>query len=295
MPINKTQLFRAIWNANSYLASIQLPFKEPIEQIFDNILTVSTLPMFSVFSPLKMPFATSVSDLVRVREYDMTINTNNPQIQAVREYFDTLKNDGSKYADVESQQAHYWTNLDKVHMKGMSRSANTYFLPDEILRYNLMHISSVIHDRARTSDTDIAYTWYRGSMLELVPAVVDSIAYTSLMGAMGIHERFEFLPPNKLYLRGFFDNIVIKADLMHTNLQRIPMAQYYQLFTLFNYDVRIFIFNIMNNYDGNINSAYGSINLKLENLANAEQEKAEYLRTLDSQLASSNPDWIDFL
>jgi hypothetical protein len=250
--------------------------------------------MYSAFSPLKIPFSINVADLVRVREYDMLVNTNNPQALYARQYFDETKHDNGPYGSAESYEA-YWLQKDKVHLKGYDRSANTYFLPDEILRYNLIDITSVVHDRNKTSDTDIAYTWYRGSMLELVPAVVDSIAYTSLMGAMGIHERFHFIEPNKIYLRGFFDNITIKANFQHMNLQTMPQSEYYQLTTLFNLDVRCFIYQLMTSFDGNINSAYGTINLKIETLANAEQERTELLKSLDSQLASSNPDWVDFL
>ena len=296
MPINKTRLFRAILNNNAYLYSISLPFKDPIEQTLDNILTTMTLPMYSVFSPLVEAFALNVSDLVRVREYDMLTNTNNSQVTIAREYTTPTEVGGSgSYINGQSLESWYWADKDKIHMKGQDRSANTYFLPDEILRYNLIDISAVYHDRNRTSDTDVAYTWYRGSMLELIPAVIDSIAYAQMIGAMGVHERFEFLSPNKLYLRGYFDNIVIKARFEHRNLSRISHAEYKQLFTLFNLDVRCFVYNLMTNYDGNINSAFGTINLKLDHLANAESERTEFLNTMDAQLASSNSDWIDFL
>ena len=289
MPINKTKLFRATFNANAYLQSYKLPFKESIEQIMDNVLVNNTLPVYSAFSPLEESFALNISDLTRVREYDMLTNTNNSQVTIAREY----QNPGGW--DIESGESLYWTDKDKIHMKGKDRNANTYFLPDEILRYNLMDISAVYHDRNRTSDTDIAYTWYRGSMLELIPAVIDTIAYSQMIGAMGVHERFEFLPPNKIYLRGYFDNIIIKARFEHRNLLRMNMSEFNQLYTLFNYDFRIFVYNLLNPYDGNINSAYGPINIKIEQLANAESERAEYIKQLDAQLASSDSSWIDFL
>ena len=295
MPINKTNLFRAILNANSYLYSIKLPFNEPIEQILDNILTTNTLPVYSSFSPLVESFALNVSDLVRVREYDMLTNTNNSQVTIAREYSNDFNQIDANSDGGESMESWYWADKDKIHMKGQDRNANTYFLPDEILRYNLIDIAAVYHDRNRTSDTDVAYTWYRGSMLELIPAVVDTIAYSQMIGAMGVHERFEFLPPNKIYLRGYFDNIIIKARFEHRNLLRMRMSEYNQLYTLFNYDVKVFVYNLMNTYDGNINSAYGPINLKIEHLANAESERAEYIKQLDAQLASSNTDWIDWL
>lgn len=294
MPINKTKLFRAILNANSYLYSIKLPFKEPIEQVLDNILTTNTLPTYSAFSPLVESFALNTSDLVRVREYDMLINTNNSQVNIAREYSSDY-NQIDPTSNSSSMESHYWNDKDKIHMKGRDRNANTYFLPDEILRYNLIDIAAVYHDRNRTSDTDVAYTWYRGSMLELIPAIVDTIAYSQMIGAMGVHEHFEFLPPNKIYLRGYFDNIIIKARFEHRNLLRMSMSEYNQLYTLFNYDVKVFVYNLMNTYDGNINSAYGTINLKIEQLANAESERSEYIKQLDAQLASSNSDWIDFL
>lgn len=293
MPINKTKLFRAIFNANAYLYSIKLPFEQPIEQVLDNILTTNTLPIYSVFSPLVESFALNVSELTPVREYDQLVNTNNTQVAIAREY--TTSNAALQVNPGESGESWYWNDKDKIHMKGQDRNANTYFLPDEVLRYNLMDISAVYHDRNRTSDTDIAYTWYRGSMLELIPAVVDTIAYSQMIGAMGIHERFDFFPPNKLYLRGYFDNIIVKARFEHRNLMRMSMAEYNQLFTLFNYDVRVFVYNLMISYDGTINGAYGAVNLKIEHLANAESERAEYIKSLDAQLASSNIDWVDFL
>lgn len=294
MGINKTQLFRAILNDNAYLYSIKLPFKEPIEQTLNNILVTNTLPMYSVFSPMIEAFALNISELTRVREYDMLTNMNNSQVTVAREYYDEQSIDYQPYG-LHDKQSLYWADRDKVHMHGQDRNANTYFLPDEILRYNLMDIMAVYHDRNRTSDEDVAYTWYRGSMLELVPAVVDTIAYSQMIGAMGVHERFVFYPPNKLYLRGYFDNIVVKARFQHRNLERIMPAEYYRLYKLFNLDVRVFIYGLMNMYDGNINSAYGTINLKLDQLANAAQEREEYLASLESQVASSDSSWVDFL
>lgn len=294
MPINKSNLFRDIMNANSYLYAIKLPFDQPIEQIMDMVLTTVTLPTYSVYSPLVESFALSVSELTRVREYDMLTNMNNSQVTIAREYSPNSVGLGSADGG-DNGQSLYWSDRDKVHMKGQDRNANTYFLPDEILRYNLMDIISVYHDRNRTSDTDVAYTWYRGSMLELIPAVVDTIAYSQMIGAMGVHERFEFLQPNKIYLRGYFDNIIIKASFAHRNLLRVPMSEYAQLRKLFNLDFRVFVYNLLINFDGNINSAYGTVNLKLDMLANAEQERNDYIKSLDDQLASSNIDWVDFL
>lgn len=293
MPINKSRLFRDIYNRNSYLHNIKLPFDKSVDQVMDEVLTTVTLPTWSSISPIKSSFSLNTNDLTRVRDYDTLVNTTTKQVDdAIAEkkslfedsYFGSQSGDSIKYG-----------SRAKTRARGQGRNANVYFLPDEITRYNLIDIISVYHDRTQGSDEAVALSWYRGSMMELIPAVIDTIAYSGMIGAMGLNEHWEFIPPNKIKLDHLWDALLIKATFEHRNLLGIGMNQYYQLSTLFNLDFRVFIYNIMNQYDGNINSAYGSLNIKLDNLANAEAERNEFVKTLNDQLASSDTDWIDFI
>lgn len=293
MSINKTRLFKDILNRNAYLYSIKLPFNKPIEQVFDMVLTTVTLPTFSVISPLVTAFSLNTNDLTRVRDYDYLTNTT---VEQVNQALDEKKSlfEGS-YTGGQSGEAFASMDRAKTRSRNQARNANVYFLPDEITRYNLIDILTIYHDRLQGSDEAVGFCWYRGSMIELIPAVIDTIAYSNMVGSMGLAEHWEFIPPNKIKLDHLWDALLIKATFEHRNLNSIQMTQYIQLSTLFNYDVRMFVYNILTSYDGTINSAYGTVNLKIDFLANAEQERNEYVKTLNDQLASSDTSWVDWI
>ena len=293
MPINKTKLIKYILNSNAYLYSIKLPFDKPIQVVLEDILQTVTLPIFSTISPIVSSFSLNTNDLTRVRDYDNLINTTVSQVQQLREEKKSLF-DGS-YTGGQSHEAFYTVDRTKTRARDQRRNANVYFLPDEITRYNLIDILSVTHDRFQETDEAVALTWYRGSLMELVPSVIDTIAYSSLIGAMGLNEQWEFIPPNMIKLVHLWDGLLIRATFEHRNLQGISQAQFLQLSTLFNYDVRMYVWNLMNSYNDTIGSAYGMLNLKLDFLANAESERMEYINKLNDQLASSSSEWIDFL
>lgn len=108
---------------------------------------------------------------------------------------------------------------------------------------------------------------------------------------------FEFVPPDKLRL---YNNHVYNSKLMvtvdylhHKELFTIPWTARGSFFKLALVDAKIFLYNNLKHYSS-INTAYGTIDLKIDDWANAESERNDLISQWDESyhLDRENMVWI---
>jgi hypothetical protein len=250
------------------LTQVQLPFSDTPENIVSTVIEKVTLPEFSTWEPLRLSFGIRLQNLKKVRDH--------------------LTNTTTSYIpDVDGNVKYNASDPRRLSM-------NEYWLPDEIVRYNIMTVDMVTQDLDHFADDDIAYTWYMGNVTDLAPTLIDAIAYSNLVGQMGFKSSWEYIPPNRLILRGFFDNIKIKAQFEHKSLQTIPRNSYSEFTELALYDVKNYCYQILKNYDG-ITTSYGTINIKIDEWSSASADRKAFLDNIKNLYINGQDDWIDFL
>jgi len=265
MAINKSKLIKSII-MQCGLVELQLPFNKPPEEIVSEVLDNVTLPEFSQWEKLRLKFGLSLSNL----KYAPSRMTNMTTTYA------------------------YGQNIQYAPNNQLKLSTQIYYLPDEILKLNLMDIELVEQDLDRFSDDDIAYTWYLGSLSELAPSLIDAIAYSNLVGSMGFKENWEFIEPNKIKLSGYYDNILIYGQFQHTSFSTIPSTCWSSLSELALLDVKNYCYQILKNYD-NIQTSRGQINIRIEEWSSANQERTTLIQSWDDLSINGNVLGIEFL
>ena len=115
---------------------------------------------------------------------------------------------------------------------------------------------------------------------------------TDLLSFTDIPDTFQFLPPNKVEVfpkfvdsRGF----MVVAKIIHPiHLGTIPLGLREQFFKLAEYDVKISLWEILKHM-GTLNTAFGSLDLKLDELEQAEDKRKDLLDEWDGKfLRESN-------
>ena len=106
-----------------------------------------------------------------------------------------------------------------------------------------------------------------------------------LGSAVEIPDTFIFIPPNiiETYPKyvGNQDLMVVCKCVHPSHLGTIPLSLRDQFFRLCELDVKISIYQILKNYD-QLNTAYGTIDLKLQDYENAEDQRRELLEQWDA-------------
>jgi hypothetical protein len=109
-----------------------------------------------------------------------------------------------------------------------------------------------------------------------------------LSSAMQVPDTFEFIPPNRVEIFPKYAN-ANAYDMMFTvkcvhpqHLGTIPVALRDQFFRLAELDTKVSIYPILKNYD-QLNTAYGTIDLKIEDFEQAEDQRRELLEVWDQQ------------
>lgn len=131
---------------------------------------------------------------------------------------------------------------------------------------------------------------YNGSYFGGSPLVTNSInLYGDTMMAQAGYDllstvsppfSYKFIPPNKLTIfntSSFTNKVKIFMAYRHPNNLVTIRPTMEEAFTeLARLDVKIFLFNSLKHYD-NIQTAYGSINLRIEDWSGAESERKDLL------------------
>lgn len=94
---------------------------------------------------------------------------------------------------------------------------------------------------------------------------------------------FEFVGPNmiKIYDKAslYSNKIILQVALEHSkNLSTIPKTSYNSFYTLLSLDIKMMLYNNLKHYN-DMQTAYGSINLKIDDWANAESERNELIKS----------------
>jgi hypothetical protein len=112
--------------------------------------------------------------------------------------------------------------------------------------------------------------------------------YADVSSAMQVPDTFEFIPPNKVEVfpkyanAGAYDMMFTVKCVHPQHLGTIPIALRDQFFRLAELDIKVSLHPILKNYD-QLNTAYGTIDLKIEDLEAAEDQRRELLELWDQQ------------
>lgn len=116
--------------------------------------------------------------------------------------------------------------------------------------------------------------------------VFDIQMQTDLLSMVQIPETFDFIPPNKVELFPkyiYSDKLLCRLKCIHpSHLGTIPLSLRGEFFKLCEYDIKISLYEILKNYDV-VNTAFGNIELKIENLEQAEDKRDALLESWDSK------------
>jgi len=116
--------------------------------------------------------------------------------------------------------------------------------------------------------------------------VFDIQMQTDLISMVSIPETFEFIPPNKVELFPkyiYSDKLLCRIKCIHPqHLGTIPISLRNEFFKLAEYDTKMALFEILKNYDS-INTAFGNLELKIENLEQAEDKRDQLLEVWDQR------------
>jgi hypothetical protein len=114
----------------------------------------------------------------------------------------------------------------------------------------------------------------------------ESQMYADLRSAVEVPDTFEFVPPNRVEVFPKYHSahqMLFVVKCVHPqHLGTIPISLREQFFRLAELDVKISLYQIMKMYD-QVNSAYGTIELKIEDLEQAEDQRRELLEIWDTQ------------
>ena len=166
-------------------------------------------------------------------------------------------------------------NLNKLKL--IDRMHAIYKLPDFLTTTPVMYVANVYmpvrNHRGTYGDVAPAYGINRS-----VQGVATSMAYMMLAGQMRAEPSFEYLGENKIKLYGFpRTEVTFRLACEHEpNGESIPDGCYDSFMQLATLDMKQFLWNTLKLYDG-IASAYGTIQLKIEEFQGADGERTALL------------------
>ena len=163
-----------------------------------------------------------------------------------------------------------------------TNSYETYLLPDFQTR-KLLYIFNVYYDDSTLS----GFGHYGGALPmiggNMIAQIAMSNAAASLYSVLMPKMTFEFLPPRKLRVYNQYSEskIVLDMGFQHdVSLASIPETCRTSFMELALLDVKENLYPIFKNY-ANLSTAYGNIDLKIDNWENAESERKELIQRWD--------------
>lgn len=176
----------------------------------------------------------------------------------------------------------------------VDRKHGIYLLPAFLTTTPVMYVMDVSMPAVNTRGTygDIAPAY---GINRSVQGVITAQAYMMLAGQMRAEPTFEYLGENKIRLYGFPKaEVVFKIACEHEpNGETIPQSCYDSFMQLAALDVKMFLYNTLKHYDG-IPSAFGNIQLKIEEFQSADSERTALLNqwTDTFHLDMDNWEWF---
>ena len=152
-----------------------------------------------------------------------------------------------------------------------------YLLPAFLTTTPVMYVLDVnmpvMNTRGTYGDIAPAYGINRSTQ-----GVITSQAYMMVAGQMRAEPTFEYLGENKIKLYGFpKTEVVFRVACEHEpNGETIEASCYDSFMQLAMLDMKMFLYNTLKLYDG-IPSAFGNIQLKIEEFQGADSERTSLL------------------
>lgn len=166
-------------------------------------------------------------------------------------------------------------NLQELEYTTNNFSNRTYILPDIFGDRHIVGIREVEQKPSGASGymyPDLSNDFFEEFALGQAKANVAS--------AVAPPTTFEFIHPNKMVLYNtylFNNRVTIEFALEHfQNLQSIPASQWETFEEWATIDVKHFLYGILKHYN-EIQTAHGTINLHIDDWANAGQERKELI------------------
>ena len=114
----------------------------------------------------------------------------------------------------------------------------------------------------------------------------------NLASTMAPPYTFTFLPPDgfRLYnMNSFADSVEIEMNLMHhQDLFTIPMTARTSFYKLALLDMKMYLYNLLKHYT-NIETAYGRIDLKIDDWQGAEDQRNDLIEKWDDTYHLDGP------
>lgn len=185
----------------------------------------------------------------------------------------------STYKPVHDKLVVNTNDLERIEK---TEQYETYLLPDFKTR-TLLYVFDVTYD-----DSCLSGLGYYGGGMPLMTGNIINQAMLSNAGAQLISSMmpkmtFHYEHPRKLTLFNMYSSsrIVIELGFAHDkSLASIPDTCQESFMKLFMLDIKEYMYPTLKQYT-EINSAIGNINLKLDDWANAESERADLINQWD--------------
>ena len=169
---------------------------------------------------------------------------------------------------------------DRYNTDDSNLVSNQYEIPNIFPKQRIIGINNIR-----------PYIEYNGMMMTSSYETIDSYqvlatgqTLANLSSAMVPPQTFEFQPPNrfKIFNQVLYNNkVYIDIDYTHSpELFTIPETARESFFKLALLDAKMYLYNQLKYYT-TIQTAYGQMDLKIENWENAESERADLLNNWD--------------
>lgn len=197
------------------------------------------------------------------------------------------------YSQFEPWVREYTINLKDL--KVLDRHQHIYELPKFLTMTKVMYVI----------DVSMPYRSTRGTYGDISPAygisrsvqgVITAQEYMMVAGQMRAEPTFEYLGHNKIKLYGFpICELSFKVACNHSpNGETIEESCYDSFMELAELDVKKFLWNNLKLYDG-IPTAFGNINLKLDDYQSADGDRKQLLDTWRDTFHLDMVDYIEFM
>jgi hypothetical protein len=197
----------------------------------------------------------------------------------------------------EYSQFQPWIRNGDCHvdnLKVIDKSRRVYMLPPFLTMTPVMYVASVTPAyNATGAYGDIPY----GYGMDLSPTgVITANAYLMMTSQMRAEPTFEYLGENKIRLYGYPRTILsFEVACEHLdNGETIPDGCYDSFMELAKLDVKSFLYNNLKMYD-NIASAFGNINLKIEDYQSADSDRTSLLNEWRDKYHVDRTEWLNFM
>lgn len=172
------------------------------------------------------------------------------------------------------------------------RITDRYAADDSSLISNCYQIPDIFPNQSCLGINNIRpYIEYNGMMMTSSYETIDSYqtlatgqTLANLASAMIPPQTFKFMPPNKfeIYNQVLYNNkVFLDLNYVHSpELFTIPETARESFFKLALLDTRAYLYNMLKYYT-TIQTAYGQMDLKIENWENAENDRQELLNQWD--------------